>query len=113
LPQLDAAALAGIVNGNGAWVGDLVSGITPATINSLLVDIGPWFLIDLMPNLNELIIASMVNHPNTVAFLDRLLPNLDPAALAGVVNNQGAWVGQLVSNLNTSPTSTTPPPWGS
>ncbi len=101
LPQLDAAALAGIMNTNWNWVGDLVSGITPATINSLLVDIGPWFLGSLMPNLNENIIATMVNHPNTIAFLDRLLPLLDPAALAGVVNNNGAFVGDLISNLST------------
>ncbi|MBC7075816.1 MAG: hypothetical protein H5T98_07070, partial [Syntrophomonadaceae bacterium] len=42
LPQLDASALAGIVNGNGGWVADLVSGITPATVNTMISDLRPW-----------------------------------------------------------------------
>jgi hypothetical protein len=49
LPQLDAAALAGIVNGNGAWVADLVSGITPATINTMIADLTPWITGTLLP----------------------------------------------------------------
>ena len=79
--------------------GDVVSGITPATVNSLLTDIGPWLLGSLMPNLDEHIIANLVNHPNTVAFINRLLPHLDAPTMAGIVNTNVAWLNSVVTNV--------------
>ncbi|WP_458011167.1 hypothetical protein, partial [Candidatus Solincola sp.] len=102
LPQLDAANVASILNTNWNWMGDVVSGIAPSTVNSLLSDIGPWMLGALMPNLDEHIVATLINHPNTVDFLNRLIPNLDPASIAGIMNNNGDFVGDLISNLSTT-----------
>ncbi len=99
LPQLNATSMAGIVNTNWNWMGDVVSGITPATVNSLLTDIGPWLLGSLMPNLDEHIIANLVNHPNTVAFINRLLPHLDAPTMASIVNTNVGWLNSVVTNV--------------
>ncbi len=102
LPQLTPANISAIVNTNWNWMGDVVSGLSPAAINALLVDIGPWFLGTLMDpatGLNEAIIAGLVNHPNTVQFITDLLPLLNAASMASIVNTDWAWLNSVVANI--------------
>ena len=100
LPKLNANSLAGIVNGNGAWVAALMGGITAPTVNTLITDLRPWITGTLMPNLNETSVAGIMNDPATIAFMNRLLPKLDASALAGIANANGAWLSNLVNQLN-------------
>ncbi len=97
LPQLDAAALAGIVDGNGAWMADLVSGISPATVNTMINDLTPWVTGTLMPGLNTANIAAIANDPATINFINALLPQLNAASMAGVVNTNWGWLDDVVA----------------
>ncbi|MDI6874734.1 MAG: hypothetical protein QME84_10705, partial [Actinomycetota bacterium] len=88
-------ALAGIVNGNGAWIGDLVSNLSTGMVVDLLNSLDPSWTARLMTDLNNPtslgVIAGIMNDPATVAFINALLPQLDASALAGIVNGNGAW----------------------
>ena len=102
LPQLNAASIASVVNTNWDWMGDVVSNLSPASINALLVDIGPWMttvLMDPATGLNEAIIAALVNHPNTVQFVSDLMPLLDESLLALILRNNIDWIGDFISQL--------------
>jgi hypothetical protein len=103
---LDPAIMAGILNNNGAWVGDLISNLNTSMVVDVVDNLDPAWTSQLFTSLNNAttlgVIGNIANSPQFTAFVDALIGYLDPAIMAGILNNNGAWVGDLISNLNTS-----------
>ena len=51
-------------------------------------------------------LADVANSAAFTSFVNNLVTYLNPSQIAGIVNTNGAWVGQVVSGLNTGPWST-------
>ncbi len=104
--ELDPAIMAGVANTNGAWIGQLVSNLNTSTVVDIVDDLDAAWMVDLMTDMNNPTtlgnLGTLLNNAAFTAFVNNLILQLDPTIMAGVLNTNGTWVGQLVSNLNTS-----------
>ena len=103
---LDPVRIAGVVNGRGAWIGQLVSNLNTGTVVNIVNNLNATWMTNLFTALNNpTTITNLGNALNTNAFsnlVNALIGVLDPVRIAGVLNTNGTWIGTLVSNLSTS-----------
>ncbi len=103
---LDPAILAGVVNNNGAFVGDLISNLSTGMVVDVVNNLDPAWTSALFTALNNAtslgVIGNIANSAQFTAFVDALLDYVNPANIAGIVNGSGPFLTGLLANLNAS-----------
>ncbi len=104
--QLNPAIMAGIANTNGTWIGQLVSNLNTSMVVDVVNALDSAWMVNLMTDMNNPTtlgnLGALLNNAAFTAFTNNLILQLNPAIMAGIANTNGTWIGQLVSNLNTS-----------
>ena len=93
MTRLNPGQIAGILNTNGSWVGQVVSGVNTGTVVDIINNVNLTWYQQLMGSLEAGAlpeISSFINDPATQSFILALLDpisGIHPSTIAGIVND--------------------------